>query len=130
MKQTFSKDERLCSHRLISTLFSTGKTFHLKPFRVTWVRQPNEISSLAQVIMSVPKYNFHHAVDRNLIRRRMKEAYRLNKQSFYDQLSVSGHRIVFCITYTSKEIVNFDLVQAKINLLLQRLIEENEKVTG
>ncbi len=85
---------------------------------------------MAQVMMSVPKYNFRQAVDRNLIRRRMKEAYRLNKQPFYDQLSQNGHRVVFCITYTAKEIVAYDLIDAKIILLLHRLIEENEKVTG
>ena len=89
-----------------------------------------EVASPAQVLMSVPKYNFHKAVHRNLIRRRMKEAFRLNKQLLYNRLSENGNQIVFCITYTAKEIVTYDLIQAKIILLLQRLIEENEKVTG
>ena len=130
MKQSFSKEERLCSHRLISLLFAKGQTFHLKPFRITWMRQSTGDTSPAQVLMSVPKYNFRHAVQRNLIRRKMKEAYRLNKQILYSHLSVNGHRIIFCITYTTKEILAYDLIQAKIILLLQRLIEENEKVTG
>lgn len=130
MKQSFSKEERLSSHRLISMLFSKGHSFHLKPFRITWLRQSLEVATPVQVLMSVPKYNFHKAVHRNLIRRRMKEAYRLNKQLFYENISVTGHQIVFCITYTAKEIVTYDLIQAKIILLLQRLIEENEKVTG
>jgi ribonuclease P protein component len=90
MKQSFSKEERLCSHRLISTLFAKGQTFHLKPFRITWIRLTLETSQPAQVLMSVPKYNFHKAVDRNLIRRRMREAYRLNKQPAYDHLSSTG----------------------------------------
>jgi ribonuclease P protein component len=130
MKQSFSKEERLCSHRLISTLFSKGQTFHLKPFRITWLRQTLETPQPAQVLMSVPKYNFRRAVDRNLIRRRMREAYRMNKQPAYDRLSSNGHQIVFCITYTAKEIMASDIIAAKIILLLQRLIEENEKVTG
>ena len=94
------------------------------------MRQSPDDLSPVQVMMSVPKYNFRKAVERNLIRRRMKEAYRLNKQHLYDSIHGTGHRIVFCITYTAKEIVAFDLIQAKIILLLQRLIEENEKVTG
>jgi ribonuclease P protein component len=130
MKKTFSKEERLCSHQLISLLFAKGHTFHLKPFRVTWMIYPLEVSSPVQVLMGVPKYNFHHAVDRNLIRRRMKEAYRLNKQLLYDSLSGTGHKIVVGITYTAKELVEYDFIAAKIILLLQRLIQENEKVTG
>ena len=129
MKQTFSKEERLCSHRLISALFSKGMKFYLNPFRVNWMQQQLSSPSPVQVMMSVPKYNFSRAVHRNLIRRRMKEAFRLNRHALCTSLSASGHQIVVCITYTSKEIVTFDLIQAKIILLLQRLIEENEKVT-
>jgi ribonuclease P protein component len=130
LKQTFSKEERLCSRRLIALLFSKGRTFHLKPFRITWMRQSPVDSSPMQVLMSVPKHNFHKAVHRNLIRRRMREAYRLNKQLVYNSLTGSGYQIVLCITYTAKEIVAYDFIQAKIILLLQRLMEENEKVTG
>jgi hypothetical protein len=60
----------------------------------------------------------------------MKEAYRLNKQLIYDKLAGSGKQILVSITYTAKEIVTYDLIEAKIILLLQRLNEENEKVTG
>lgn len=89
-----------------------------------------EISFPVQVLITVPKNNFHNAVDRNLIRRRVKEAYRLNKQNLYESLDGKGQQMVLCITFTSKEIVPFDLIQGKIILILQRLIEENEKVTG
>jgi ribonuclease P protein component len=95
------------------------------------MRYPTDITAPVQVMISVPKYNFQKAVDRNLIRRRIKEAYRLNKQMFYDRLmqSTTDH-FAFCITYTAKEIVAFDLIESKIILLLHRLIEESEKVTG
>jgi len=130
MRHTFSKDERLSSRRMISKLFADGSTIHLKPFRVTWMmEQPGEPSSV-QVLISVPKYNYRKAADRNLIRRRIREAYRMNKQVIYDSLQGSGRQMVLCITYTAKEIVPFDLIQEKIILLLQRLNEENEKVTG
>jgi ribonuclease P protein component len=130
MKQTFSKEERLCSHRVIKSLFEKGRTFHMKPFRITWIRQQPDAASPVQVLLSVPKYNFHKAVDRNLIRRRMREAYRLNKHLLYQNLDGTGSRIAFCITYTAKEIVAYDLMEAKIILLLQRLTEENENVAG
>jgi ribonuclease P protein component len=130
MKQSFTKEERLCSRRIISALFSDGQTFHVRPFRVTWMRYPLGVKAPVQVMMSIPKKNFTKAVERNLIRRRMKEAYRLNKQILYSTLSGTTHQIALCITCMAKEIVAFDLIESKIILLLQRLIEENEKVTG
>jgi len=130
MRQTFSKDERLSSHRIISKLFAGGSTFHLKPFRITWMMTSLDVSYPVQVLMSVPKYNFRKAVHRNLIRRRMREAYRINKNIIYNSLAEKEKQMVVCITYTAKEIVSFDLIQGKIILLLQRLTEENEKVTG
>jgi ribonuclease P protein component len=130
MRQTFSLDERLRSHRMISSLFANGSTFHLKPFRVTWMLESLDTTSPVQVLMSVPKYNFRKAVHRNLIRRRMKEAYRINKHIIYNFLVAKRQQMTLCITYTAKEIVPFDLIQGKIILLLQRLTEEDEKVTG
>jgi len=83
-----------------------------------------------QVLMSVPKYNFKKAVDRNLLKRRMKEAFRLNKQSLCDSLLANQNHLAACFTFTAKEILAFDLIQQKIILILQRLMKENEKVTG
>ncbi len=130
MKQTFSKHERLCNRRLIRQLFLKGQTFHVKPFRVTWMTLAAEQPSPVQVMMSVPKYNFRKAVHRNLVRRRMREAYRLNKAGLTSHFAETGQQLIFSITYAAKEIHEFDLIQAKIILLLQRLTEVNEKVTG
>ena len=91
MRQTFSKDERLCSHIIIRRLFAGGLTFNLRPFRVTWLLQPLDLPSPVQVLISVPKYNFRKAVHRNLIRRRIKEAYRMNKHLIYNSFILTKY---------------------------------------
>lgn len=91
---------------------------------------PSDGSAPVQVVMSVPKYNFPKSTCRNLIRRRIKESYRLNKNILCETLLTGHQQILVCIHYTAKEILAFELIQGKIILLLQRLKEENEKVTG
>lgn len=129
MKYTFKKAERLSRHGLIRKLFSEGSTFYIPFFRVTWLRLESDNDEQSQVMLSVPKHNIHGAAGRNLIRRRMRESYRLNRQIFYESLSGKQRKLLICITYTAKEILPFSEIQAKIILLLQRLTEENEKLT-
>ncbi len=130
MKLTFPKTQRLCSRRLIGTLHREGRSFRVYPFRANWLRLPADSPVAVGVLLAVPKYNFRKAVDRNLIRRRMREAYRLHRHLLGDRLQARGTPVALSIAYTAKEILPFSEIQAKIILLLQRLSEENEKVTG
>lgn len=129
MNNTFRKDERLSRYGLIRKLFKEGSTFYHAQFRVTWMETGKPLPFPAQVMMTVPKRYHHRAVDRNLLRRRMKEAFRLEKQLLYGAPGMKGKNIVLCLTCTSKEILPFDEVRGKIIVILQRLSEENEKVT-
>ena len=78
-KYTFRKEERLSKDKLIQELFDKGSSFYLFPFKVFFMANPDQGSSFHQVVISVSKRNFKRAVDRNLIKRRIREAYRLNK---------------------------------------------------
>ena len=127
---TFTKDERLRKNNLILKLFAEGRSFHLSPFRVTWLMGESPGNFPVEILLSVPKYNHKKAVHRNLVRRRMKEAFRLNKGKLYETLIPVHKHMLLCLTYTSKEILPFDQLRGKIILLLQRLKEESEKVTG
>jgi len=80
-------------------------------------------------MIRVPKSNFRKAVDRNKIKRRIREAYRLNKQIIQESVSELPHPVIISISYTAKEILPFAIIQEKIILILQRLMKENEKVT-
>jgi ribonuclease P protein component len=76
---TFVKKERLCSKKQIAGLFESGKSVMAFPVRVQYILVPETDSYKSKVLFSVPKKKFKRAVKRNLIRRRMREAYRLNK---------------------------------------------------
>lgn len=78
-KYTFPKDEKLTSEKLIKELFDKGSSFYLYPFKVFYMPHPDQGLPIHQVLITVSRKLFPRAVDRNLIKRRMREAYRLNK---------------------------------------------------
>lgn len=97
-KFTFPKDEKLTSEKLIQELFSKGSSFYLYPFKVFFMPHPDPDHPSHQVLISVSKRLFSRAVDRNLIKRRMREAYRLNKP-----LPDIQKKLVIAYIYTVRE---------------------------
>ena len=125
MKQTLKKDERLGSVKVIEGLFdrknsANGGVFSY-PMRVVFQPQiyaeaDSDISTqnATQVLFSVPKRQFKHAVDRNLIRRRMKEAYRLNKQLLLGNLNIA-------FIYIGKEIEDYKAIEKGMKSALKKV---------
>ena len=130
MNQTFTKDERLCKKILITKLFREGHSFYIQPFRITFLETEIPVSFPAQLLISVPKQIHKKAVDRNKIKRRVRESYRTNKEILYEALNSQQVQMIFCITYTAKEILPSSQIREKIILLLLRLRKGHEKVTG
>ncbi len=119
---TFKKEERLCNKKLIDELFHNGSSFLCYPFKASWliIDEPWQIP--AQILFSVSKKRFKRAVDRNLVKRRMREAYRLNKQQqLYDLLNSAGKRIALSVGYIGKEIAPYELIEKKMLKLLTQL---------
>ncbi|HIO72721.1 MAG TPA: ribonuclease P protein component, partial [Flavobacteriales bacterium] len=73
------------------------------------------------------KKNVARAVDRNLIKRRLREAYRKNKELLYDFLSKDGKQYALAIVFTGTAPVSYEELEGKIILSLQRLVKENEE---
>jgi ribonuclease P protein component len=124
MKNTFKKAERLSSKIAIAKLFENGRSFTTYPFRVIWLDYSTGTSYPAQIAFTVPKKNFKRAVDRNKLKRRAREAYRKNKYRLYEYLKQKNRSMVFMLVYTSKEEIDYDVIEVKINAVIDRLMRE------
>src|SRR5437867_3179185 len=130
---TFRKHEHLKSTRIISKLIEQGHSFSVPPLKLIWLSTSLTSKSPAQVAFSVPKKNFPRAVDRNKIKRKMRECYREHKNKLYDFLNDSGVRLsahaevkqyALMVVFTGKEEVPFRELMMKFTLTLQRLEKE------
>ena len=129
MNQTFKKEERLRSKILIKKLFDEGEKCNYYPLRIIFLKCSLPSKSPAQLLISVPRSLYRKAVDRNRIKRLIREAYRKNKYLFYEPLEENHVQMLLCIQYTSKVILSFQMIQEKIIVLLQRLKEKNAEIT-
>ena len=122
--QTFKKEERLCNKRLIDELFHNGSSFLCYPFKASWLIVDGPQQVPVQVLFAVAKKRYKRAVDRNMLKRRMREAYRLHKQELlYDFLNQADKSITLSISYIGKEINEYKLIEKKMLKLFTQLCE-------
>jgi ribonuclease P protein component len=125
--QTFRKEERLHEKKIIERLFEKGLNFYVNPFKVIFDNADFEGNYPAKAMITLSSRNFKRSVDRNRIKRLMREAYRMNKQILYDSLDKSSKKIAVIIIYTGKIMISYSEAESKIILILQRLVKENEE---
>ena len=118
MDLSFPKKEKLCSQKVIEELFSSGRSFINYPLRVVFMTQEEQTDSPVKVLVSVSKRRFKRAYKRNLLKRRIREAYRLNKHLIFPLLNKDSVNVVIAFVYLSTEIKPYsEIEKAMINTL-------------
>ena len=120
----FPKKQRLCNETIIKEMFSDGKSFATSTIRLVWFKDSKEDKIAIKSIIVVPKKKIKLAVKRNIVRRRMKEAYRMNKNILENILKINDLHLSIAIIYQKEKIVPYKTVSQEIKLILERLSKE------
>ena len=119
----FNKEERLCSRKYLDLLFKNGSSFLLYPLRVSYLIVEETSAFPVQVVINVPKKRYKHAVDRNLLKRRIKEAYRLQKQDgLYELLPEAKGLLLLSLQFVGKQKYEFSFIEKKLTAVLKKLL--------
>lgn len=120
-RERFRKSEKLCSKKIISSLVEQGDVFFLPLFKIIYLKNPAQLPSPAQVAFSVSKKGFRNAVTRNLLKRRMREAYRKNKYLLYNHLLQTGATMAFIIVYRQNTVSGYSEIEKAMAETIERL---------
>lgn len=126
---SFPKAEHLKSKSIIENLYSNGSSVTAYPLRAVFITLPTkEEQPTAQILINVAKKRFKHAVDRNLIKRRIREAYRLNKHILTEELEREGKKIAVAILYIDNKHNSTQFLKRKMQKLLGNILEKEKSI--
>jgi ribonuclease P protein component len=119
MNYTFNKKEKLKSQKLIEQLFAQGQSVVAHPLRMVYIKAEFDEAIKIKAGVSVSKRHFKKAVDRNRIKRLMREAYRLQKAAYINNIS---EQYALMILYIGKEKSDFETISKKMTQLMDKFI--------
>lgn len=121
---SLTKEERLSSRKTIERLFLEGNSFFIFPIKVVYLKTELPVRYPVQAAFSVSKRKFKQAVARNLLKRRMREAYRLNKESLY-KVFENDKQLAVMFIYAGREEKEYELIEKSMKQALLRLAKMN-----
>ncbi len=124
MKFTLGKEERLKSRKLIEKLYKEGNSIKIFPLRMIFLQTEHTSNYPAQAGFSVPKRNFKNAVDRNHLKRLLRETYRKQKHTVYDTVDKP---YIYMILYLGKDILKYADIELKMEKLLNLFAKTIQK---
>lgn len=122
---TLSKEERICSKKLINELFTgNGRSMTAFPLRVVFMKRTIiDDQPRAAMLVSVPKRYFKHAVDRNRVKRQVREAFRRNKSIITQNLTDDHEAVAMAFVWLTNEKFPSSEVENRMVRLLTRISE-------
>ncbi len=117
--RSLPRTERLRSLGAVRRLFESGESGFIYPFRYVWFAEP-DLEQSVEVLFSVPKKFHKRANRRNLLRRRTKEAYRLQKNLLRADAPVN---LDLALIYSSKEVVSYKTIAHAVRRILESVVE-------
>ena len=122
------KYERICKENDIQALFDKGRGVSVYPYRVVYLFRHDENHPVTgRVLVSVSKKRFHHAVNRNRVRRLMREAWRRNKAALYEICERDNISVDVALVYTATVIHSYDEMFTKTQKAVKELVARYEK---
>lgn len=123
VRHTFKKAERLTRKKLIQELFEHGSSFFLYPLKVLYLTKDDPTIGTYQVLFTVSKRNFKNATDRNLLKRRMREAFRKCKEKIYYSFPKQPNLLIAYI-YVGKDVATYKEIEKSTVSALQKVIQK------
>ncbi len=120
MQKTYKKEEKLKKSKLISQLFAEGNSVSDFPIKLIYLEFDHDSSYKVQAGVSVSKRNFKRAVDRNKIKRLLREVYRKNKHLIYESEHTKKH--LFMFIYVGKKIAEYKVLEEKMIAILNKFL--------
>ncbi len=120
----FPKKYKLSSHKSIELLFKQNVSFFIYPFRIVWHTKTDSSKQNVVFLFSVPKTKFKHAVKRNQIKRRIKEAVRLNKHIIETQASELNIEVHIAFVYVANTVLPYEQIQKSIISIFEKFVNE------
>lgn len=124
MNYKLGKNYKLCSKTTIQSLFDSGTSIKSYPFVAIFKEIEFDTDIPFKVVFSAPKRTFRKAVQRNAIKRKSKEAFRLNKNTLESYLKKNNTQIALFLVYSTSEEFDHLILQKKINKLFDKIIKK------
>jgi ribonuclease P protein component len=117
----FKKEERLTGDKRIENLFIRGKSFVAYPLRIVYLEKVTQNPEVLEVLVSIPKKRIKSAVNRNRMKRLIRESFRMNKHILHNVLIGGNRHIEIAFVYVKDELSDFDSIERGMRKALNEI---------